>query len=184
MTKSEIRKIARTESLKGKWSFDSLVNALKSVREFQDFSVILSYRPMKDEIDLNEALAMLFPEKIILYPVVRGNEMFFAKADEFIKGYKDIEEPDTNLEYEYEKAIIVTPGLAFDRKCNRLGRGKGYYDRYIKAHREKLFVLAIGKKNQLREDLPIDFFDEKTDLTLILSEADGSFVKAASRENS
>jgi 5-formyltetrahydrofolate cyclo-ligase len=43
--------------------------------------------------------------------------------------------------------IIIMPGLGFDNKCHRLGRGKGYYDSYIRVLREQ--TMTTGRQMPL-----------------------------------
>lgn len=57
---------------------------------------------------------------------------------------------------------LVIPGLAFDRKGGRLGRGKGYYDRYL----AKFQGLRVGviPEQLLVEELPCEEFDQRMDV--------------------
>ena len=59
--------------------------------------------------------------------------------------------------------MVVTPGLAFDRKGNRLGRGGSYYDRFF-AH-EKLVAhkCGFGFAEQLLDSVPTANHDEQID---------------------
>lgn len=58
-----------------------------------------------------------------------------------------------------EKTLVITPGLAFDRRGNRLGRGKGYYDRWFSRIREVMApslitAVGIGYSIQMAESVP------------------------------
>jgi len=62
-------------------------------------------------------------------------------------------------------ALIIVPGLAFDRSGNRLGRGAGYYDRFFaKLDEEGREYLALGlcMDFQLIDKVPADAHDKKT----------------------
>lgn len=50
--------------------------------------------------------------------------------------------------------LVVVPGVAFDSGGKRLGRGKGYYDRFLEAKREKTRTVGLAFKCQIVEDLP------------------------------
>ena len=70
-------------------------------------------------------------------------------------------------------AIVVTPGLAFDRKGGRLGRGKGYYDRFLSgaracAARRGASLLACGFcfAAQLIDEVPAGHDDAAVDLVV------------------
>ena len=49
--------------------------------------------------------------------------------------------------------LVVVPGLAFDRHNNRLGRGKGYYDRFLKQLPKKTKKIGLGFRFQLVDKL-------------------------------
>lgn len=67
--------------------------------------------------------------------------------------------------------VCITPGLAFDRSCRRLGRGGGYYDHYIfrmrKDYPGALYFLAMGLSFQLQRAVPVDTYDQLVDATLV-----------------
>lgn len=59
--------------------------------------------------------------------------------------------------------MIVCPGLAFGMNCSRLGRGKGYYDKYIsKCHQMACFPFMVG----------LAFDEQMTSTNLALEETD------------
>ena len=57
--------------------------------------------------------------------------------------------------------ILVVPGIAFDKKGNRLGYGKGYYDRLLSGKRT--FSIGLAYSFQLLENLPYDRYDKRLD---------------------
>ncbi|XP_010381596.1 5-formyltetrahydrofolate cyclo-ligase isoform X2 [Rhinopithecus roxellana] len=66
--------------------------------------------------------------------------------------------------------LIFMPGLGFDKHGNRLGRGKGYYDTYLKRclqHQEvKPYTLALAFKEQICLQVPVNENDMKVDEVL------------------
>ena len=61
--------------------------------------------------------------------------------------------------------LIATPGLAFDRRGNRLGRGKAYYDKWLGRHisqidAKEMTPVGIGFSVQLLETVPFDEHDQ------------------------
>ncbi|XP_078800947.1 5-formyltetrahydrofolate cyclo-ligase isoform X2 [Oryzias latipes] len=66
--------------------------------------------------------------------------------------------------------LMLMPGLGFDRAGRRLGRGKGFYDAYLKrcsGHpRGKPYTLALAFKEQLCEEIPVDANDVLIDEVL------------------
>jgi 5-formyltetrahydrofolate cyclo-ligase len=67
----------------------------------------------------------------------------------------------------HEAALIIVPGLAFDRQGNRLGRGGGYYDRLLFAERQKspsAIAVGVGFDHQLIDEVPHEQHDQRVDL--------------------
>ncbi len=50
--------------------------------------------------------------------------------------------------------MIIVPGVAFDQKNNRLGRGKGYYDRFLKSVSAEVFTVGLAFDFQRVDNLP------------------------------
>ncbi len=173
MTKSECRKRART-LFDTPYSKEVLFSALSVNIPFLESKVILSYKAIRGEIDLSH-LEELYPEKTFLYPVVQGDEMYFTASAFFKTNLWGIEEP-VGEEVYFENAVMLVPGLLFDKHCYRLGRGKGFYDRYIKKHKEKLYTIGLCKEYQLEDELPVDSYDQRLDSLIILPEMGGNHV--------
>jgi 5,10-methenyltetrahydrofolate synthetase len=64
-----------------------------------------------------------------------------------------------------EVSVILVPGLAFTAQGARLGRGAGFYDRFLRLHPSALRV-GIGFQNQIAEFLPEEEWDERVDIVL------------------
>lgn len=85
---------------------------------------------------------------------------------ELTKGYRGIPEPeDTSEVYDYsddiaERTLMLMPGVAFDGYRNRLGYGKGFYDRYLTDKPIlQMHTIAVGYRCQLTEKLPVSDTD-------------------------
>ena len=64
------------------------------------------------------------------------------------------------------RILVACPGLAFDREGNRLGRGKGYYDRFLSRLQQEareVFTVGVCLSEQLLPSLPHEDFDQKMD---------------------
>jgi len=59
--------------------------------------------------------------------------------------------------------LTIVPGLAFDKNMNRIGFGKGYYDRYLAKTRKDSKNMAIAYEYQVLEEIPYDDYDVKMD---------------------
>lgn len=73
--------------------------------------------------------------------------------------------------------VLVVPGLAFDRKGDRLGQGKGYYDRFIErmsssADQKAPFLVAVGLQAQvINGDIPVAEYDRRMNMVLLPDES-------------
>ncbi len=73
----------------------------------------------------------------------------------FQKGAYDIHEPLHKKPIDSKKIdVVIVPGLAFDFKGNRLGRGMGYYDRFLDAVPEDTPKVGLAYKFQVLKKLP------------------------------
>jgi len=91
-----------------------------------------------------------------------------------------IPEPPPSMKLEIAKPgeldLIVVPGVAFDYHGNRLGQGKGYYDRFIArmtrdAELPEPVLIAVGLDCQLIDrDIPMDHHDKEMDMILTPSQ--------------
>lgn len=105
--------------------------------------------------------------KRVAVPKVVGDEMIFIWLDDLSRvapGGWNIPEPiDNGPEALDETALVLMPGLAFDRFGHRCGYGGGYYDRYLEAHPGHP-TLALCYDFQMLDhldteahDIPVDF---------------------------
>lgn len=102
--------------------------------------------------------------KRVAVPRVFGDEMryfYISSYQDVAPGYFGIPEPIAEaglLEAFEEDALLLVPGVAFDRECHRCGYGKGFYDRYLKKHARHVTV-ALALDFQIVESVPGEAFD-------------------------
>jgi 5-formyltetrahydrofolate cyclo-ligase len=91
--------------------------------------------------------------------------------DELAPGAMGILEPRLELRRCFDRKVvpvdldlIVTPGLAFDRRGGRLGYGKGYYDRLLHQIRADATKLAVCFECQLVPEIPLLPHDIRMDV--------------------
>lgn len=165
--------------LKKEYSLDDLLNksnevmsVLEIVGVFQDAKHILIYNNMSDEVATLDFIKKWEGEKKFYLPVTYKDKIVFREYNSSTvleKSKYGISEPigDDISNYSFVDLIIV-PGVAFDRKMNRMGRGKGYYDKFlpqVKAPR-----VGVCFDFQLLDTIPADNQDVKMDY--IVSEND------------
>lgn len=131
---------------------------------------ILGFVSYGSEIDTTEILQEAIRKgKKVFVPKVEGENMIFYRIDSMeslVEGYKGIREPlgDTEVfAYESERAekvLMLMPGAVFDRKRNRIGYGKGFYDRYLADKPGlQLRTVAVGYQCQIVEEIPANEWD-------------------------
>jgi 5-formyltetrahydrofolate cyclo-ligase len=84
------------------------------------------------------------------------------------KGLYNIRTLDLNVSLidPKEVCLLIIPGLAFDHEGYRLGRGKGFYDKFLHQQRlcnPKSIAVGVGLSGQLVKEIPHDQWDEKMD---------------------
>ncbi|UKK52289.1 5-formyltetrahydrofolate cyclo-ligase [Prevotella sp. E13-17] len=111
-------------------------------------SQILAYWPLSDEVDIRPLVNLLIAQgKAVVLPKVTGTITMelrrYSSPDDLREGSYHIMEPMGELFTDYEKIdTVLVPGMAFDAAGHRLGRGKGYYDRFLPrlSHARKIGV--------------------------------------------
>lgn len=63
-----------------------------------------------------------------------------------------------------ELDLILVPGVCFDKTGNRLGRGGGYYDRYLANDKLEAALVGVCRSEQLVDILEVDVHDKKVDI--------------------
>lgn len=115
----------------------ALLAALQSESHFANARTLLLYSALPDEVQINPLFDGLIAQgKTILLPrVVSDTDMelrLYTGADSLQPGAFGIMEPTGPLYTDYAAIdVAVIPGMAFDADGHRLGRGKGYYDRFL-----------------------------------------------------
>lgn len=171
MTKSEIRKAVLTamKSIKNRENRENEgVGAVLSLVKERGYARVAVYKSTKDEFSTEKIIEGLFDEGVRTFlPAVRGEEMYFVEVTaetEFEKGAFGIFEP-LGKKTEEDFDLIIVPLVAFDDENDRLGRGKGFYDRYLK--RTNAEKIGLGFVEQKIEKLPSDENDVRLDGVLV-----------------
>src|SRR5208282_3279592 len=103
-------------------------------------------------------------KKLYLPKVVKDKNLFhFYPVLDFktlAKGPFGILEPSGNKPADWEEIdLVLVPGLAFDRTGNRLGFGKGYYDRVLPQLKKTTLTIGLGYSFQIVDKLPAEPHD-------------------------
>jgi len=114
---------------------------LLSTRWWREAGVVLAFLAMPGEPDPRAVVAAARAAgKTTAAPLIVDGELEFrlvaGDPDLLVRDAWGIPQPDPSwpawtADRVRAEVLVVTPGLAFDRQMHRLGRGKGYYDRYL-----------------------------------------------------
>jgi 5-formyltetrahydrofolate cyclo-ligase len=176
-----VRKNIADRQTKDKLIFDNLFNL---VSKFDDVNTYLCYCSTDDEVDTRKIISKFFElKKTVAVPYcVNGDGLMdfyiIDSFDDLSAGMYNILEPDiakckklTN----FDNSIIIVPGMCFDKSCNRLGYGKGYYDRFLQ--KSSLISIGLCYNNLIVENVIVDAYDKKvnyivTEESIIINQGD------------
>ena len=146
--------------------FNPLINLLK-IKKYAVKNIGIYY-PSNFELDILKILDILFFKKLnFLLPVINSkqnmnfykwkkNDILFVNEYGFLEPFKSKKvTPD----------VLIVPLLAFDKFKNRLGYGKGYYDKFFNQHK-KLLSIGVAFSFQKYHKLPVNTKDHKLDFVI------------------
>lgn len=174
--KADLRTIAKAKrnSLENKEELSKLIcNNFLMSDEYKTCNTLLCYVAFNGEVDTDFIISRaLRDSKTVGVPVCldKNGKMEFFKIEslgDLHKGSFGISEPDICEEKritDFESCVIVVPALCFDRFGNRLGYGRGYYDRYLQNHSLISFGLCYNKL--IIDYVPSDAYDKSVDFVV------------------
>ena len=115
---------------------EPILRKLESHPLFQNANRIMLYASLPDEVQTLDFIDKWQKMKTIILPTVIGDDIIPVQSSEnsiMQEGDFHILEPQ-NAPYTGSIDLIVVPGMAFDKQGSRLGRGKGFYDRFLVKH--------------------------------------------------
>lgn len=125
------------------------------------------FSALPDEVDLS-GLASACPDRRWVYPKVSGSHLTFHAvenpASDLVTGaFGILEPPPGRAEVAVaEIDAFLCPGLAFDRRGGRLGRGRGFYDRLLAMARPDALKIGVCFPWQIVDDT----FPENHDIAM------------------
>ena len=176
-----VRRDAISEELKNAKD-GNIRERLLGLQEFSKSAVILLYASLKSEVDTFEAIKYcLSNNKTVVLPKVnRAKDALILyeirDISELAKGHFGVPEPSVSEDRRRDITgidVVIVPGVAFDEGCNRLGYGKGFYDKLfspisnqqsaVSNNRRKTCRIALAYEEQIVERIPAEPHDMKMD---------------------
>ena len=148
---------------------------LTALEVFQHATVVMLYMPLKSEVDLTGVAIRCFQTgKTVCVPRVdwKRRDMEPVEVTSFDDHVMEVDEhgvrmprggapmPPTLLE------LVVVPGLAFSSDGHRLGRGGGYYDRFLSRLRRNAKTIGLAFDIQIADEVPVDAGDVSVDIVV------------------
>lgn len=148
---------------------DKIMSRLEQTELFQAASCIALYHAIPGEVQTAEFIEKWYRKKKILLPLIVGDDLrllLYEGPDSLRPGPFGISEPKADgIEVpEREIDLIIVPGVAFDKDKNRMGRGKGFYDRLLSTLDIPKVGICFGF--QMIPHVPVEPFDKKMDYVI------------------
>lgn len=140
-----------------------IITKIESLHRFQEAEVVLLYYPVHHEVDLKPLIEKYWQTKTILLPVSHRKTLElrpYRGMELMRRGRYSIPEPLTET-YKGKIDLMIVPGVAFDQHGNRLGRGRGYYDTFLRKH-ASVYSIGVCFDSQYRhnKEIPHTFRDK------------------------
>lgn len=178
MTKEEIRRRvrARKQMIDQSERLAAAQRVFDTVRSMAAYMVarrVLLYHSLPDELSTHLFFENSPADKTYYLPRVNGLDLEILpyERSRMHLGSFRIEEPDGDDTVDIDDIdLVIVPAVAYDRHGNRVGRGKGYYDRLLS--RSRATTIGICYDFQLFDEFDTDDFDIPVDYVV----ADGHAV--------
>ena len=142
----------------------AICERLREREEFCSAGTVLLYASLPDELDV---LPLMSDTKRFCFPRYQADRVYAAAWVESVKAlvagqFGILEPPDEATEIPASEVdLVVVPGLAFGKDCHRLGRGRGFYDRWLTELAG--YKIGVGYDHQLIETVPREDHDVQLD---------------------
>ncbi len=144
---------------------------LLATEEFRNASTVMMYLSLTHETDTSEAILHAWQlGKSVAVPKISWEQRHMIPVEihsletGFSTEASGLRNPIAGVPVPFEEIdLVVTPGLGFDKKGNRLGRGGSYYDRFFANPELKARRCGFAFDEQLMESIPVTDHDEPMD---------------------
>ena len=161
MNKKEARILIKEKRMK-------LSQAYIDVASEKIFEKLLQNKDFKNEVKTDKINDFIKNSgKVLVLPKVIDKETMIAIEDknQYIISPFGNKEPNGE-EYRGNIDVIITPGVAFDRNKNRVGFGRGYYDRFFLKYPNAKKIAIAFEEQIIDEDIETDKYDKKVDILI------------------
>lgn len=172
MNKNEIRK--HIKDLRNNLSIDEVVSKSKKIQItllnvlkcYDNYKDVFIYNSFKNEVSTKELINKLCETKNVYLPKIIDDKMYainYTKNSILETNSFGIDEPKGNIS-NIDNFICIIPLLAIDEKGNRIGFGKGYYDKFL--DNKNCIKIGLCYDFQIIKGIPCDSHDIPLDLII------------------
>lgn len=146
-----------------------VVEQLRSLIEQSGARVVALFAPLADEVQIGSlaeqlACRVALPRVGDMADGTPDMEFFYYDKQSLAAGAYGIQEPQAGeVCSAADIDVMVVPGVAFTSAGDRLGRGKGYYDRYMAREGFRAQTIGVCYACQLCDELPVEEHDRRVD---------------------
>ena len=152
LEKIELRKKLNNISLVDMNHSQKVIDRLQNVIKEK---VVCTYIPLKNEVDINMHLK---GQSVLATTCLQDSEIKICIFEEPLeKNSFSVYQP-INLKIIHKVDIFLVPGLGFDKKGTRLGKGRGIYDQLLSQYSNSTFI-GVTDKNHLVNEIPSESHD-------------------------
>lgn len=155
---------------------NTIIDKLLLLDIYKNSKIIMPYVDFKNEVNTKKSInTMLKTGKRVVIPYTDIENVEIIPVE-----IKNLEKDTTYCKYGYLEPkkeniipfsvddidIILIPGVAFDKKLNRIGFGKGYYDKLLANKNKHTKIIALAYEFQIFKEIPHDNHDIKMDMII------------------
>jgi len=141
------------------------------LKEFKEAKNLICYVSLKEEVDtfgiIKEALKS---GKRIFAPVIDGDQLGISEIKDLDKdlqkGPLGVLQPNKKEQIREKIDLVIIPGLAFDKNRARLGRGKAYFDTFLKDLSKSVKTVGLAYDFQVLKSIPVTPHDIPVDIVI------------------
>lgn len=150
-----------------------IMHKIEQTDAFKDASCVALYHAIAGEVETADFIEKWYTKKKLLLPVIEKDILklvHYTGKENLKPGVFGILEPvnKKGISNPEEVDLIIVPGVAFDRHLNRMGHGKGYYDRLLPTLSARKVGICFGF--QLLDKIPTEPFDKPMDCIITENE--------------
>lgn len=160
-----------------------IMNKIIGLKTYKQSKVIFVYMDFKNEVMTSDLIKHMLAEKkrvVIPYTDIVNTLVIPSEITEEADlklspfGYY---EPKKIMPVDVEEIdLVLVPGVVFDKNLNRIGFGKGYYDRILKNLKPGAKKIGLAHDFQVLDEIPAEDHDIKMDMIITESSSYGDDI--------